>query len=78
MKYKHSRNSLRKKLDESFVPEIKPILVFTSDEAELEIGDSPIPAMKMKQLKEFMRQGGKNRVLTSDQIAKITSLFEQE
>ena len=66
-----------KKLDETFIPEIKPILVFTSDEAELEVGDSPIPAMKLKQLKEFMRQGTKNRVLTNDQIAKITSLFDE-
>lgn len=67
-----------KKLDDSFIPEINPILVFTSDEAELEVGDSPIPAMKLKQLKEFMRQGVKNRVLTVDQIAKITSLFDKE
>jgi len=67
-----------KKLDDSFIPEINPILVFTNDEAELEVGDSPIPAMKLKQLKEFMRQGVKNRVLTVDQIAKITSLFDKE
>ena len=60
------------------VPEVKPILVFTSDEVELNAGDSPIPALKLKQLKEFLRQGAKNRALTSDQIAKITSLFEQE
>ncbi len=72
------RKFFAKKLDESFIPEINPILVFTSDEAELEVGDSPIPAMKMKQLKEFMRQGVKNRVLTVDQIAKITSLFDKE
>lgn len=65
-------------MDESNISEIRPILVFTSDEVELEVGDSPIPAMKLKQLKEFLRQGAKNRALTSDQIAKITSLFEQE
>ncbi len=67
-----------KKLDETSIPEIKPILLFTSDEVELDAGDSPIPAMKLKQLKEFMRQGAKSRALTSDQIAKITSLFDQE
>ena len=68
----------KRNLDESFAPEIKSILVFTSDEVELEPNDSPIPAMKLKQLKEFMRQGVKNRALTSDQIAKITGLFAQE
>ena len=72
------RKFFAKNLDESLAPEIKPILVFTSDEVELEPNDSPIPAMKLKQLKEFMRQGVKNRALTSDQITKITSLFAQE
>ena len=72
------RKFFAKNLDESFAPEIKSILVFTSDEVELEPNDSPIPAMKLKQLKEFMRQGVKNRALTSDQIAKITGLFAQE
>ena len=72
------RKFLVKKLDEADIPEIKSILVFTNDEVELEIGDSPIPALSLKQLKEFLRQGTKNRVLTNEQIAKITSLFAQE
>ncbi|MBK9208396.1 MAG: hypothetical protein IPL71_08880 [Anaerolineales bacterium] len=65
-----------KTMDENSIPEIKPILVFTSDEVELEAGDSPIAAMKLKQLKEFLRQGAKSRVLTMQQIAKISELFE--
>jgi hypothetical protein len=69
---------LSKKLDETNIPEIKPILVFTNDEVELEAGDSPIPAMKLKQLKEFMRQGSKNRALSSTQINQIGKLFSEE
>jgi hypothetical protein len=65
-----------KKLDESDIPEIKPILVFTTDEVELDAGDSPIAAMKLKQLKEFMRQGGKNRALSIEQIKKLTDVLE--
>jgi hypothetical protein len=67
-----------KKLDESDIPEVKPILVFTTDEVELDVGDSPIAAMKMKQLKEFLRQGGKNRALSSEQIAEINSGLAKE
>jgi len=67
-----------KNMDESDIPEIKPILVFTADEVELDAGDSPIAAMKMKQLKEFLRQGGKNRALSSEQIAEITELLPKE
>jgi hypothetical protein len=67
-----------KNMEESAIPEIKSILVFTSDEVELDAGDSSTPAMKLKQLKEFMRQNSKNRVLTSMQIAEITNLFAKE
>ena len=67
-----------KKMDESNIPEIKPILVFTTDEVELDAGDSPITAMKIKQLKEFLRQGGKNRALSSVKIAEITELLPKE
>jgi hypothetical protein len=28
--------------------------------------------MKLKQLKEFMRQGGKNRILSNEQIKVLT------
>lgn len=69
---------LVKHLGESNVPEIKPILVFTNEKVELEAGESPIPAMKLKQLKEFMRQGAKSRALTSEQVAQITNLFSAE
>lgn len=65
-----------KKMDESNIPEIKPILVFTTEEVELDAGESPIAAMKLKQLKEFMRQGGKNRSLSNDQIKKLTDVLE--
>jgi len=67
---------LAKKLEGTAIPEIKPILVFTHDEVEVDAGDSPIPAMRLKQLKEFLRQGSKSRVLTSDQIANINKLLE--
>jgi len=67
---------LAKKLNGSEIPEIKPILVFTADDVELDTGDSPITAMKLKQLKEFMRQGGKNRTLSSEVIETLTGVLE--
>ncbi len=65
------RKFLAKKMDEASIPEIRPILVFTSDEVEVEPGDSPIPAMKLKQLKEFLRQGAKSRAISSSQIEDL-------
>ncbi len=69
------RKFFKKNMDEASVPEIKPILVFTDDNVEVEVGDSPIAAMKLKQLKEFLRQGAKNRALSTTQIEQITNLF---
>ena len=65
-----------KKMEENAIPEVKPILVFTNEQVELEAGESPIPAMKVKQLKEFLRQGAKSRVLTSGQIQTIQQVLE--
>ncbi|MDP1544668.1 MAG: nuclease-related domain-containing protein [Anaerolineales bacterium] len=69
---------LTKKLGESNVPEIKPILVFTNEKVELEANESLLPAIKIKQLKEFMRQGAKSRALSGSQINQITELFSAE
>jgi hypothetical protein len=71
------RKFFAKKLDEAEIPEIKPLIIFTNDDVEVDAGDSPIAAMKLKQLKEFLRQGAKNRALSAAQIEKITKLFEQ-
>jgi len=72
---KNMKKFLTGKLDEAQIPEINPILVFTTDEVELDAGDSPIAALKLKQLKEFMRQGGKNRILSSEQIKALTDVL---
>jgi hypothetical protein len=69
---------LTKKLGESNVPEIKPILVFTNEKVEVEANESLLPAIKIKQLKEFMRQGAKSRALSGSQINQITELFSAE
>lgn len=72
------RKFLSKNLGETAVPDVKAVLIFTSDEVEVDAGDSPIPAMKLKQFKEFMRQNSKNRLLSNTQINEITQLFPKE
>jgi hypothetical protein len=71
--------SVRKFVDKKFegenVPEIKAVLVFTNDEVELDVNEAALPAMKLKQLKDFMRQESKKRTLNSDQIERIIELF---
>ncbi len=65
-----------KNLDNQGVPEIKALLVFTNEDVDLNANDSPVPAMKLKQLKEFIRQEAKGKNLSSEDIVKISSIFK--
>ncbi len=58
--------------------DIQAVLVFTSDDLELEASDSPVPAMKLKQLKEFLRQKTKERGVPNIQMAAINKLLGSE
>jgi len=73
-----ARKFFAKHMDESAIPEIKPVMVFTNEKVEVEPGDSPIPAMKLKQLKGFLREEAKKRKLSNSQIQEITALLPNE
>lgn len=68
----------KKKLGEDNLPEIKAALVFTSDKAEIEIEDAPVPVLPVKKLKEFIRKTAKGKVLSVDRIHTITAMLGGE
>jgi len=70
------RKKLSAKLEESELPEIQTLLVFTNDEVEIDAEASPIPALKLKQLKEFMRQKAKEKKFPAETINKIKTALE--
>ncbi len=63
---------------ESEIPEIQAAMVFTGDNVEIEANDSPIPAMKVKQLKDFIRQKTKEKALSAEKIKRITAVVEKD
>jgi len=73
-------NSLRKYLlkhmDESEIPEINALMVFTNDNVEIEGEGSPVPALKLKQLKDFLRQKAKEMRFPAESINKLKSVLE--
>jgi len=69
---------LAKHMDESEIPEIKPLIVFTSDEIEIDADDAPIPTLKAKQLKDFMRQKAKGKGISTETLNKIKTLLSGE
>jgi hypothetical protein len=61
---------LVKKLGQG-VPPVQAIVVFCNPETTIEAKDAPIPAMHIKQLKEYMRKLPKGPTLSSAQISQL-------
>ena len=70
------KKHLAKKMDESEIPEINALIVFTNDNVEIDGEDSPVPALKLKQVKEFMRQKAKEKKLSAETLDKLKSALE--
>lgn len=67
---------LSKKMDESHLPEINALMVFTNDDVEINGEDAPIPALKLKQVKDFMRQKAKEKKLSAETLTELKTAFE--
>ncbi|HET9911955.1 MAG TPA: hypothetical protein VFQ13_08705 [Anaerolineales bacterium] len=67
---------LSKKMDESEIPEINSLIVFTNDNVELEAEAAPVPTMKLKQIKDFMRQKAKEKKLPAEMLNRLKTVLE--
>lgn len=70
------RKYLLKHMDESEIPEINPLMVFTDDAVEIDAEEAPIPAIKLKQLKEFIRQKAKEKKVPAETLSRLKSVLE--
>jgi len=66
---------LKKQLPEITIPEPQPILVFTSEKAELETDDAPIPTVPLKKLKDVIRKSGKETTIDAVTLKTIQDLL---
>jgi len=72
------RKHLAKHMDESNIPEINGMMVFTNENVEIETeDDTPIPAMKIKQIKDFFRKKAKEKPITSLQLAAVKAALPE-
>lgn len=72
------RKTLARSLGEGELPEIKAVLVFTSDQIEIQAEAAPLPAVKIKQLKDFFRQRAKEKPIGQMQLAAVKAALPQE
>lgn len=69
---------LAKHMDETNIPEIQPLMVFTADDVEIEEEGATVPALKLKQLKDFIRQKAKERKFPSLTITALNEVLKPE
>jgi hypothetical protein len=66
-----------KTIEESEIPAINTMLVFTSDAVQLDPQDSPILAMKLKEVKEFVRKKVKEKPISPAQLAAVRAALPE-
>ena len=70
------RKYLAKQLDESEIPEIKPLMVFTNEAVEIDSEGATIPALKLKQIKDFFRQKAKETKFPAEAVERLKAVLE--
>jgi hypothetical protein len=68
---------LEKQLEGTELPEINTMMVFTSDEVEIDAEDAPLPAMKLKEIKEFFRKKVKEKPINQTQLAAVKAALPE-
>jgi len=69
---------LKKKFPDLETPEVQAILVFTNPKAHLETNGSPIPALSLEKLKDFIRKRGKEKPVSLSLIQEIQKGLPEE
>ena len=74
------KRHLANHMDESEIPEISGMLIFTSDDVEINAGDATVPALQLKQIKNFFRQKAKekDKPITPTQLAAVKAALPKE
>jgi len=62
---------LIKEMPEATIPPILAALVFTSNAAEVQADDAPVPTMHLKKLKPFIRKMAKEAPITAQEIKAV-------
>lgn len=64
-----------KNMDGSIIPEIRAALIFTNEQVEIDSTNAPLPVLKLKQLKDFIRQKAKDKPIDFIILEKLKSFL---
>lgn len=68
---------LAKQMDELEIPEVRALMVFTNENVEIEAGDAPVSALKLKEIKEFFRKKAKEKPIGQTQLAAVKAVLPE-
>ena len=71
------RQLLAKSLAESEIPEVRAALVFMNEQVDIQAADAPVPAMRLKQLKDFLRQRAKEKPISPVQLTAVKAALPE-
>ena len=69
------KKALIKEMPEETIPPILAALIFTSNAAEVQANDAPVPTMHLKKLKPFIRKMAKEAPLTAQEIKAVNNVL---
>jgi len=72
------RKQLAKQMEETEIPDIKPLIVFTNDAVDIQAEDAPVPTLKLKQIKDYIRQKAKEKPIGPLQLTAVKAALPQE
>ena len=67
-----------KEIDPGQMPAIRGALVFTADDVQIEAQDSPLPAMPLRKLKDFIRQQAREQPLGPLALQQLKAVLPEE
>lgn len=69
---------LGKNLSENEIPNVQVGLIFTNEAVEIQADGAPFPAMKLKQLKDFLRQKAKEKPISHAQLVAVKAALPEQ
>jgi hypothetical protein len=71
------RKHLAKQMEEAEIPEIRPLIIFTNDDVDIQADDAPVPTMRLKQIKDYIRQKAKEKPIGQLQLAAVKAALPE-
>ena len=61
--------------DRTEIPTVNAVMLFANPKVDLKVDQPPIPALTPKDIKDFLREKGKNKVISETMLSSIRTVL---